>query len=114
MGIGYKFLTPNFLKVTPETAPETAPDPNLRGSGWESGLTFQIFKPTPETASETAPNPEFLDREWEIGIDFLKLQKPLLILNPDPDFFAESHSRFYQKFGNDLKMKFRSLVDVFL
>ena len=27
IGIGCKFLTPDFLKVTPETAPKTAPDP---------------------------------------------------------------------------------------
>ena len=62
-------------------------------------------------APETAPDPKFSGLGVRNRDLLFEAAKAFLILNPDPDpdFFAESHSRFCQKIGNDPKMKFRTL-----
>ena len=120
-----------ILKVTPETAPETAPDPEFSGSGvrnrdwlFKFSNPLPIFwKSLPKRLPKRLPIP-IGSQNFGIGSenrDLLSqhvyvlshlLQKPLPILtpDPDPDFFVESHSRFCQKIGSDPKMKFRTLI----
>ena len=56
----------------------------------------------------TTTTTDFSGSGVRIGSNFVLT---ILTPDPDPDFLAESHSRFVRKIGSDPKMKFRTLKE---
>ena len=96
--VWWKFhLNPDFLKATPETTPETAPDPEFSGSGVRNrDWLFKFSNPLPilkKSLPKRLPNrlpiPNFRDRESESGV---RIGSDFFLT---PDSHSRSRSRFF-------------------